>query len=264
MGHATGPIWIDPSWLSWESYSTSSHHLDDTSSRLYQVHQHASDRLTSDPNEFDRVDAITTLRRVVGRRVKALKEIYHLRELPIGTKPKYDLELLEYFGIIRPYMLKRLIDIRNIVEHQDSAPPPTDECLMFADLVWYFLRSTDGLVKRIVEELLFVDSGMPISDRAPRTILRFRKPLSEPPGITAYLQPGDVAYEPRRNWIRIEATNIGPQDYYFDGENRFVKEAEPIRMHFIGDIKGTTDQMRLIYELYFRTHNPLYHLCQSE
>jgi len=115
--------------------------------RLYEIHQHACDRLANDPNEFDRVDAITALRRVVGKRVKELKEIYQLRELPTGAKPKGDLELLEYFGIIRPFMLRRLIDIRNFVEHQDSSPPPASECLMFADLVWYFLRSTDGLAK---------------------------------------------------------------------------------------------------------------------
>jgi hypothetical protein len=41
-------------------------------------------------------------------RVKELKEIYQLRELPTGAKPKGDLEPLEYFGIIRPFMLRRL------------------------------------------------------------------------------------------------------------------------------------------------------------
>jgi hypothetical protein len=132
MNDSVRPVWVDPEWLSWLSYTATGQHIGDSAatSRLYEIHQHACDRLASDPSDLDRVDAIIALRRVIGRRVKALIEIHQLRELPTGTKPKYDLELLEYFGIIRPYMLKRLIDIRNLVEHEDSIPPSTDECLV--------------------------------------------------------------------------------------------------------------------------------------
>jgi hypothetical protein len=167
--NATKPVWIDPSWLSWEYRALQSVPEESTSfdpsdtitspseatARLYDIHQHACDRLEGEPSRDDRGDTIIALRRVVGRRVKELTEIYELRKLPTGVKPKYDLELLEYFGIIRPFMLKRLIDLRNSVEHEDSSPPPTDECLMFVDLVWYFLRSTDKLVHGRVEEIDF-------------------------------------------------------------------------------------------------------------
>lgn len=167
MEHSVRPVWIDPSWLSWKSFAEESSSWgsvaeestgddpSDTTAKLYEIHQHACDRLSSDPNEFDRVDAIITLRRVVAQRVKALKEKYRLRELPTGQKPRGDLELLSYFGIIRPFMLRRLVDIRNIVEHQAASPPLTDECLMFADLVWYFLRSTDKLIRSRVEGIRF-------------------------------------------------------------------------------------------------------------
>jgi hypothetical protein len=106
MKDSVRPVWVDPSWLSWEAWGARvGNVLNDANLRPYEVHQHACEILASNPNEFHRVDAITTLRRVVGRRVKELKEIYQLRELPTGTKPKYDLELLEYFGIIRPFMV---------------------------------------------------------------------------------------------------------------------------------------------------------------
>jgi hypothetical protein len=245
MEHAIRPVWIDPSWLSWKQHiEATAHRPKDTAFRPYEVHQHASDRLEGNPSEFARVDAITTLRRAVGLRVKALKEIYQLRQLPTGAKPKYDLELLEYFGVIRPFMLKRLIDIRNMVEHQDSSPPPTDECLMFADLVWYFLRSTDGLIQGQVEEIWFVPPEIvPEATRAfyPVVTLYFREPFNLLPKAEAWLNPSSFSYEHRANWTKIESTGV--TDY---------KETAPPRVKIEGKMHGTDEQMKLMYELYFR------------
>lgn len=242
MNETVTPVWIDPSWLSWGSiWETKEPIPNDGTARLYEIHQHACDRLAGDPNEFDRVDAIMALRRVVGRRVKALKEIYQLRELPTGTKPRHDLELLEYFGIIRPFMLKRLIDIRNIVEHQDSSPPPVDECLMYADLIWYFLRSTDGLAQMQAETLIFKPRDVPPS-REQMVTLHFRELFSEMPGINTWVIAAIVTYEPRVDWMRIESTEITLTEY-------------PKRswMAVSGKIRGTEKQMKLIYDIYFRT-----------
>ena len=154
-------VWIDPSWLSWERlmegrfvFST------DAVDRPYVIQQHACDRLVGDPSDLDRADAIIALRRAVDQRVQKLKEIYQIRKLRVTTpEAKGDLHLLSSFDIIRPFMVKRLIEIRNVVEHQDREPPPTAESLMFADLVWYFLRSTDSLVRGRVDQLLFYPPG---------------------------------------------------------------------------------------------------------
>jgi hypothetical protein len=123
-------VWLEPSWLQWEPNTESTSDLSTTAnfSRPYIIHRHACDRLANDPTEFDRVDAITALRRAVDRRVRILKEIYDLRNLPVTPKVKGDLELLATFDMIRPFMLKQLIDIRNAVEHEDSTPPPLDTC----------------------------------------------------------------------------------------------------------------------------------------
>ena len=160
MPQTVKEVWVDPSWLSWVQYPESTHHHPKESVfRPYEIHQHACDILAGDPNRDQRGDAIRALRRAVGMRLKELKEIYQLRELPTGMRSLKDLELLESFGIIRPFMLMRLIDLRNSVEHEDSIPPPTDECLMFADLVWYFLRSTDGLIRGQSREHLVCATG---------------------------------------------------------------------------------------------------------
>jgi len=85
----------------------------------------------------------------LSHRAQALESIYNLRALPLEGKPKRDFELLQYLGIVRPVMLKRLVDIRNLVEHEDADSPNIDDCRMLAEFVWYFLRSTDSIVMSV-------------------------------------------------------------------------------------------------------------------
>ena len=246
--YALKPLWSDPSWLVWEYHIESGTYLSkDRAERPYEFHQHACDRLVDDPNDFDRVDAITTLRRAISQRVRMLKEIYELRKLLIPSKPKGDLELLTYLEIIRPFMLRRLIDIRDIVEHQDSVPPSVDECLMFADLVWYFLRSTDALVHSKVSAILFEPPGATDESSEefhPSTELIFDN-LSEPPEIRIWLNPASFIYEPKPNWIRIEPTKV--DGYKKEGEK------EDSRFWIAGKMRGTEQQMSRVYRLYFRS-----------
>ena len=253
--HTVTPVWIDPGWLSWLCTEEDRNYVEDNgAARPYENHQHACDRLAGDPNNLDRVDAIMALRRAVGLRVKALMEKYKLRELPIGLKLK-DLELLSYFGIIRPFMLKRLIDLRNSVEHDNTSPPPTDDCLMFTDLIWYFLRSTDRLVKSAPRGLQFWHTPnwrhRDEWDDNANVWLRFSGPLSEPPEILATLYEFYYSYELKADWIRVEATNIEKYELLADGENGEKDEDWDPWMKIAGKISGTEEQMRLIYQAYF-------------
>jgi hypothetical protein len=200
MQSAAGPVWIDPAWLSWESYwDTKDPVPNDGTIRLYEIHQHACDRLASDPSEFDRIDAIITLRRVVAMRVKALKDTYQLRELPI------------------------------------------DECLMFADLVWYLLRSTDGLARMQVESLIFKPDGM-TSRVFQNVMLHFGEPFSKPPKISSLLHASIIINGPKENWIKIEPVELDRLESHGD-----------FWISISGKVCGTDEQMRLIYDTYFRT-----------
>ncbi len=241
------PTWIDPSWLFWEFRTGSGAYLSrDTAERAYEIHQHACDRLVGDPGEFDRVDAITALRRAVAQRVRVLKEAYELRKLPIHPKPKGDLEFLSDLEIIRPFMLKRLIDIRNIVEHQDSSPPSLDDCLMFADLVWYFLRTTDVLTYLKVNTLIFEPPGASDSSEQPYpSIELYFHNLSEPPQFRMWLNSLAFTHKPNADWMTVQPTKI----------EGFKEEDEVEASRFIihGAIRGTGQQMMQVYRLYFRT-----------
>jgi hypothetical protein len=259
--HTVTPVWINLEWLSWLGTEEDRDYVEyNDAARPYENHQHACDRLAGDPNNNDRVDAIMALRRAVGQRLKALMEIYELRELPIGMKCK-NLELLSYFGLIRPFMLKRLIDLRDSVEHDNTSPPPLDECLMFADLIWYFLRSTDRLVKSTRKGLQFWKEPSwrhyeEWDDNA-RVWLRFGGPLSEPPEIQATLYEAYYAYEPKADWIRVEATQIEKYETLAEGGDEEKDKDWVPWMKVTGKISGTEEQMRLIYQAYFNVDDLL-------
>jgi hypothetical protein len=236
-------IWIEPSWLLWDRWVESEGVLPtELASRPYEIHQHACGRLADDSTDLDRVDAIIALRRVVALRVKRLQEIYELAKLPRPSRIK-DLELLASFDIVRPFMLKRLIEIRNFVEHQDSKPPSNDECLMFADLIWYFLRSTDNLVRRQALEMRFYPPGeAPESFDHPTVGLTFPDNFSQPPEINAYLNPSSFSREARVDWMMIQ----------LDEEVDIRDNSDESLASIMGRIRGTDEQMTRLYQAYFR------------
>jgi len=71
--------------------------------------------------------------------------------------------------------------------------------------------------------------------------LYFSEPFSEPE-ISAFAYPSLIAYEPRENWIAVEQAEISRHDH---GD-------ETIWVSVKGKIRGTDEQMKLIYDLYFR------------
>jgi hypothetical protein len=65
---------------------------------------------------------------------------------------------------------------------------------MFADLVWYFLRSTDGLVHTKIEAIVFEPPGADISEEfSPSAEVTF-KDLDEPPGLSIWLHPSGFTF----------------------------------------------------------------------
>lgn len=116
--------------------------------RSYDHWSHASAILQNRDGRFDRIDAITTLKRAIDLRLKYLKDEYQLKRIPLKALPKGDIQRLELLGIARRTMMLRLLDIRNRVEHADEDPPDIETCRDLTEFAWYFLRSTDMLVVR--------------------------------------------------------------------------------------------------------------------
>lgn len=118
--------------------------------RAYEIWDHADQLLQQPCSEFHLIDTITTLNRAVDNRLRLLDRLYKFKRIPIKEKPSEPLEIMHYLDIVRPIMLKKLIGIRNAVEHEDTSPPYHENCKVFSEFVWYFLRSTDNLVRELV------------------------------------------------------------------------------------------------------------------
>jgi hypothetical protein len=95
------------------------------------------------------------LKRSIDQRVRTLDRNYSFAQIPIRDKPSDTLSLLEFFGLVRPLMFRKLLEIRNVVEHEDGQPPDADAAQIFVEFTWYFLKSTDRLLQIISSDVHF-------------------------------------------------------------------------------------------------------------
>jgi hypothetical protein len=147
-------IWIKESIFDWEGFR-SSWTLNDSMflERPYQIWEHSLKLFNiKEENSFHRADGISNLKRSINHRLQSIEQIYQFKTFEILNKPKGYLELLETLGLVRPYIMKQLFEIRNDIEHRDTLPPNRERCNELLDIVWYFLKSTDNLVQILKSE----------------------------------------------------------------------------------------------------------------
>jgi hypothetical protein len=96
-------------------------------------------------------EGIIALKRSYDKRHKTITTNYPFDNIDFDSKTssKRKLELLEQYGLIRLFLIRKLLDIRNLIEHADKLPPRKSECQELLDYVWYFLKSTDELVLNV-------------------------------------------------------------------------------------------------------------------
>lgn len=161
MNTAGSALWVSPQVLDWAAARVPGGFKHDREiTRAHEIWAHADERLRVQGDSLTRVDAITTLKRAINQRLAFLDGIYAFDHMPVKAPGHRPLEQLAFWGVVRPTMLRRLVSIRNAVEHEDAEPPDLERCLEFLDAVWYFLRSTDRLCREYdVAVLLFQPEG---------------------------------------------------------------------------------------------------------
>lgn len=127
--------------------------------RSYEIWGHANDLIEASEEEFFLSDGITNLKRSLNHRLQLIEKMYQFKKIDFANKPKGYLELLETYGLVRPYIMKELLKIRNGIEHYDEEPPNKLRCRELSDAVWYFLKSTDNIVQimKYVIEFIIID-----------------------------------------------------------------------------------------------------------
>jgi hypothetical protein len=158
-------LWLPTEWMTWRRDGLSGAKLETTVvDRAHEIWEHADSRFHSGAKELDIVDGVIALKRAISQRMGALDDVYHFRELPLVNRPKRVLDVMHAVGLVRPVMLRRLIEIRNLLEHNDDKPPPMADCQALSELVWYFLKSTDGLLSTRVASIDYVPPEWSPSD----------------------------------------------------------------------------------------------------
>lgn len=213
---STGPVrasercesevaWVKVAWRGWwRSGAESSFGDEDVALRAYGHWGHAEKLLAVADSQFHRIDIVTALKRAIDQRLRALREKYQLNRLRrvAGERKNGDLQTLERLNLARPFMLGKLMRIRNAVEHQDSEPPRLDECRELVELVWYFLKSTDRLV---CEPLREVELTSPEDIEGHRHSMSFAYDFGTwLPRFWGVLPREHICREPRGGWAEVQ------------------------------------------------------------
>ena len=156
--------WLSPEIFKWLYFSEEGgpYPCDEVAcARPYEYLRHAEQLLRNGTDSMSRVDAISTLKRCLNHRLRYLKDTYALDKVPLPNWPKHLLDQMTELGIVRPFLLKYLMKVRNQIEHADARPPSRPRCEELVDVLWYFLRSTDVFTKLECSRFWFQEPTSP-------------------------------------------------------------------------------------------------------
>ena len=121
--------------------------------RAYELWDHAESLVKDASNAFQLADALSNLKRALNKRLMQIESLYKIKQL--FSKNQAFLETLNEVGIVRPFIIKQLFDIRNGIEHNDKPVPSVSRCRELLDATWYFLRSTDAVCSYYRNEIQY-------------------------------------------------------------------------------------------------------------
>ena len=107
----------------------------------------------------DREDAIVALRRAIDRRIRHLNEVYRFRTIPGVNRKAKLIDILKDLRIAHPIMLGKLARLRNLIEHNDGTPLDHEICEELVEFSWYFIKSTDQIVRHRLDSFELFQQG---------------------------------------------------------------------------------------------------------
>jgi hypothetical protein len=139
-------VWLSLDVFSWSRMAFGAMlPLSPETRRPFEYLAQAERHLLNGTSDLNRGDAVANIKRALNLRLRQLDAQYRLSRLPLPNRNTGLLQRLEALGLVRPLLLKHLLDVRNRIEHRDTVPPSSRRCHELLDFVWYFLRSTDIL-----------------------------------------------------------------------------------------------------------------------
>lgn len=225
------------------------------------IWSHANDIFKVSDTELFCIDCVTTLKRAIDHRIRLLFEIYRFKDIPIKNKPSGSFEILHHFGIIRSRMVKKLIEIRNKVEHEDAYTPDKETCKDYVELTWYFLRSTDFLVRKLTRGLSFNPEVNDLDPKHYVVSIEIDPFEGWIPKVFAWLEPNMVSKDPKDSWISVKVKRTTTRKALMKSTGQPIDPADwdigrgkmPDDVHISGEIRGPSISLERIYKIYFDT-----------
>jgi hypothetical protein len=249
-------IWLSTEILNWDLYLEDSEGSEDDSwKRAYDHWKHAGRVLLEQQDPLYRVDVITTLKRALNHRLQYLNNLYQFKKIPTRNKAHGLLEQLADIGVIKPIMLKRLMSIRNEIEHQDAPPPTIERCEEFLEFTWYFLRSTDTVASMIVRHFTFEPEHD--GEVRPYWITIQTGPFDHwIINLYGWVVPSTISEVPRHNWLKINVEATYTRAEYLakfpeTEPSSWGNGKEPDDIWFSGVLVEPYEYCDHIYKLYF-------------
>jgi len=227
--------------------------------RAYEIWEHADQLLQQTCNEFHLIDTITTLKRAVDNRLRLLDKLYKFKRIPIKGKSPDLLQIMHYLDIVRPIMIEKLIQIRNAVEHKNASPPDHENCKVFSEFVWYFLRSTDNLVREIVVTFKLYPAESDLSVYSVECGMGIEHGWN--PTIGGWVPSQLISDETKDFWIRINGEKFDRLSDYLDNSHESQSDegdqskdngTQSEVTYFRGEIRGSAECLKRLIQLYFK------------
>jgi hypothetical protein len=144
--------------FTWEPQVESLSDTGDDWKHPYSYFRHSEKLLSGAPEKHYLIDTISNLKRAVDCRITHISTTYKIKKTAIYTPKKTIWDILTELEVIKPVMLAKLLEIRNAVEHKFSDAPTQACCVELAEFVYYFLRSTDSIAKRVSDGPILQES----------------------------------------------------------------------------------------------------------
>jgi hypothetical protein len=247
-------LYVSSEILNW-GISISSSTIGDISkhNRPYEMISHSEALISATVSDFDLADAIANLKRALNHRLHVIESYYNLKKIKFKGMPKGYLEILEKYGLAKPFLIKKLMEIRNKIEHQDAKPPKIERCKELIDVTWYFLKSTDRLILYIAHHIqLEPNNSNGLSEKYGCTIeLSYSKKKMS---LSGWIPINYVSKKPVNNFFKINCSTIHDGSYWKGKDDKFHKDKTKDDIWLIGNLSINDDDKHIILHKSFEAY----------
>ncbi|UAY50623.1 hypothetical protein [Ferruginibacter albus] len=231
--------------LKWNiSVSSSSFNNHTSMLRPYEMIKHSESLITPSSSEFNLADGIANLKRAINHRLQIIESIYKLKDIKFKNAPKGGyLELLECYGLAKPYIIKLLMEIRNRIEHDDAKPPKKERCQELLDITWYFLKSTDKLVYSITNSVLIepVEKQGYFGKYGCDMHVDFSKKVFK---MSGWIPSSFITTKKENSFFQINCTVMHDGEFWRNKDSNIHKDKTKEDIWIIGNLKVSEEQKK--------------------